>query len=61
MKSRHSVQLLLESIHLPPQFYTVFLVDVLRELPLLRSGRVRYPADIIQHDLHQIHLSDVVR
>ena len=57
----HSVQLLLESIHLPPQFYTVFLVDVLRELTLLRSGGVRYPADVVQYDLHQIHLPDVVR
>ena len=35
----------------------VFLVDVLRELLLLRSGGMGHPADIVQYDLHQIHLS----
>ena len=57
----HGVQLLLHTVDLPSQFQGVLLVDVLGELPLLHPGEVGHSAQIVQHDLLQIHLSDLMR
>ena len=56
----HGIQVLLQTVDLPAQFYGVPLVDILGELPLLHPCEVGDPAQVIQHNGFQIRLPDLM-
>ena len=57
----HSIQFLLEYVHLFPKLYTILLVDVRCELSFFHSGEVCNPANIVKDDSFQIHFADMMR